>query len=200
LIALDDQLDDVRGKKGQVDNLHDPPLGEVLACCDLLECLTILDSVKLLMRLGDAADQGGVDRFRMVSSDRELGLDTTLSELERQAEQQSVRVQLIFRDLYCIGYCPWIETDLDCTRPDGSLFDAGQDYIRTSCARLRIQQIEVATDVGHCLGRGIVQEIDREPVAKLGQVCLGDLIFKRRQSPKIPMDCVASGNPRSCSK
>ena len=35
LIALDDQFEDVRGEEGQVDDLHDPPLGEVLVRCDL---------------------------------------------------------------------------------------------------------------------------------------------------------------------
>ena len=68
LLTLDDQLDDVGGQERQVNQLHDPALGEVLACCDLLECLTILDSVIILMRLGDAADQSGVDLFRVCQS------------------------------------------------------------------------------------------------------------------------------------
>ena len=43
----------------------------------------------LLSGVNSAPHKGGVDQFRIVSSDREFRFDTTFSELERQAELQT---------------------------------------------------------------------------------------------------------------
>jgi hypothetical protein len=86
LITLHDRLDDVGRKECEVDHLEDAALREVLRCGDLLEGLTLLERIKVLMRLGDVADQDFVDSSGLAAPDDQFGLDTALAELERDRE------------------------------------------------------------------------------------------------------------------
>ena len=92
LIALDDLLHNFGSKEGQIDNLHDPALGQVFGFGDLFERLTAFDRIILLMHLGDAADQGGVNRLRRLGTDYEFRFHATLSELERHFDCSHIRV------------------------------------------------------------------------------------------------------------
>ena len=55
--------DNVWRQECRVDHLQNAALREVLAGCNVLESLTLLDRFVVLMSLGDASDHRGINSF-----------------------------------------------------------------------------------------------------------------------------------------